>query len=72
MIIAQILDIYAAADNENLSSQDRALAWLDMLAPDVLLLTVDLIDNGKIDGYLAIAARLATRPYPPVFYRAFR
>ncbi|AHF77781.1 Metallophosphoesterase [Sodalis praecaptivus] len=64
MLIAQISDIHAAADNDNLSRLDRALAWLDRIAPDVLVLTGDLIDNGEIEGYSAIAARLATRPYP--------
>ncbi|CAJ0998683.1 3',5'-cyclic adenosine monophosphate phosphodiesterase CpdA [Sodalis praecaptivus] len=64
MLIAQISDIHAAADNDNLSRLDRALAWLDRIVPDVLVLTGDLIDNGEIEGYSAIAARLATRPYP--------
>lgn len=64
MLIAQFSDIHAAADNDNLSRLDRALAWLDRIAPDALVLTGDLIDNGEIEGYSAIAARLATRPYP--------
>ncbi|WP_312884985.1 metallophosphoesterase [Candidatus Sodalis endolongispinus] len=64
MIIAQISDIHAAAANDNLSRLDRALAWLDSLAPDALVLSGDLIDNDEIEGYPAIAARLASRPYP--------
>lgn len=64
MIIAQISDIHAAAANDNLSRLDRALAWLDTLAPDALVLSGDLIDNDEIEGYPAIAARLARRPYP--------
>ncbi|BAE74165.1 3',5'-cyclic adenosine monophosphate phosphodiesterase CpdA [Sodalis glossinidius str. 'morsitans'] len=47
-----------------MSRLDRALAWLDTLAPDVLVLSSDLIDNDEIEGYPAIAARLARRPYP--------
>lgn len=66
MLIAQISDIHAAADNDNLSRLDRALAWLDRIAPDVLVLTGDPIDNGEIEGYSAIAARLAT---PLLYYR---
>ncbi|KYP97584.1 hypothetical protein BG74_01730 [Sodalis-like endosymbiont of Proechinophthirus fluctus] len=62
MVIAQISDIHVADDNDNLSRQDRALACLDIIAPDVLVLTGDLIDNSEIEGYTAIAARLTTYP----------
>ncbi|WP_413730531.1 metallophosphoesterase [Sodalis sp. RH22] len=64
MIIAQITDIHAAQDNDNLSRLDRALAWLDLIKPDSLVLTGDLVDDDWIDGYTAIAARLGNRAYP--------
>nr|WP_318381414.1 metallophosphoesterase [uncultured Enterobacter sp.] len=64
MIIAQISDIHAAPDNDNLARFDRALAWLDTLAPDVLVISGDLIDDGQSDCYPPIAARLATKPWP--------
>ncbi|WP_438805571.1 metallophosphoesterase [Sodalis sp. (in: enterobacteria)] len=64
MIIAQISDIHAAAANDNLCRLERALAWLDTLVPDALVLSGDLIDNDEIEGYPVIASRLARRPYP--------
>ncbi|HEY0208654.1 metallophosphoesterase [Acerihabitans sp.] len=64
MIIAQISDIHATPDNGNLSRLDRAMRWLDLMAPDGLVLTGDLIDDDWFDGYKAIAARLGKRSYP--------
>lgn len=64
MIIAQVSDIHAAPDNDNLSRLDRALAWLGLIAPDVLVLTGDLIDNDWFEGYATIAARLDKRSFP--------
>ncbi len=64
MIIAQVSDIHAAPDNGNLSRLDRALAWIDLIEPDALVLTGDLIDNDWFDGYETIATRLDKRPYP--------
>lgn len=55
MIIAQVTDIHAAQDNDNLSRFERALAWLDLIEPDALVLTGDLIDDDWRDGYTAIA-----------------
>ncbi len=51
MIIAQISDIHAASDNDNLSRLDRALHWLDRLKPDVLVVSGDLIDDNWFEGY---------------------
>ena len=64
MIIAQVSDIHAAQDNDNLSRFERALAWLDLIEPDALVLTGDLIDDDWRDGYTAIATRLNLRTYP--------
>lgn len=64
MIIAQVTDIHAAPGNDNLSRLDRALAWLDIIEPDALVLTGDLIDDDWFDGYTTIAARLDNKAYP--------
>ncbi|MDI7493592.1 metallophosphoesterase [Cronobacter dublinensis] len=58
MLIAQISDIHAAPDNDNLTRFDNALAWLAPLAPDLLVISGDLADDGWRDGYSQIAARL--------------
>ncbi|MGF3091204.1 metallophosphoesterase [Cronobacter sakazakii] len=62
MIIAQLSDIHAAPDNDNLARFDNALAWLTPLEPDVLVISGDLTDDHWRDGYSAIAARLETLP----------
>jgi len=64
MIIAQISDIHASPDNDNLSQLERALAWLDIIEPDALVVTGDLIDNDWFDGYETIAVSLNNRTYP--------
>jgi 3',5'-cyclic AMP phosphodiesterase CpdA len=64
MIIAQISDIHAASDNDNLSRLDRALHWLDRLKPDVLVVSGDLIDDNWFEGYGQIAGRLNKRCWP--------
>lgn len=64
MIIAQISDIHAASDNDNLSRLDRALHWLDQLKPDALVISGDLIDDNWLAGYTHIAERLKTKSYP--------
>ncbi|WP_437888792.1 metallophosphoesterase [Phytobacter sp. V91] len=64
MIIAQISDIHAGPDNENLSRLDRALAWLDQIQPDALVISGDLIDDDWFEGYQSIAEKLGSRPYP--------
>ncbi len=61
MIIAQISDIHAAADNDNLQRLERALAWLATLAPDALVLTGDLADNRHC-GHDLLAACLNAVP----------
>lgn len=64
MIIAQISDIHAAPENDNLSRLDRALHWLEQLKPDALVISGDLIDNNWHEGYVSIAERLNTTAYP--------
>lgn len=63
MIIAQISDIHAAADNDNLQRLERALAWLATLAPDALVLTGDLADNRHC-GHELLATCLNAVPWP--------
>lgn len=62
MLIAQISDIHAAPDNDNLARFDNALAWLAPLTPDLLVISGDLTDDGWRDGYSQIAARLEAFP----------
>ncbi|RJT39808.1 metallophosphoesterase [Rahnella woolbedingensis] len=64
MIIAQISDIHAAPENDNLTRLECALAWLDSVKPDVLVITGDLTDNDWRDGYTKISACLNSRTYP--------
>lgn len=64
MLIAQMSDIHAAADNQYLDRFERALLWLSQWSPDVLVLTGDLTDGGWNEGYRKIAALLAHQPYP--------
>ena len=64
MIIAQISDIHAAPDNDNLSRLDRALHWLDQVKPDVMVVSGDLIDDDWFEGYGQIAGRLNKKPWP--------
>jgi predicted MPP superfamily phosphohydrolase len=52
VIIAQLSDIHAHEHNDNLTRLDRALAWLDLMSPDALVLTGDLIDDDSVlDGH---------------------
>ncbi|WP_225758810.1 metallophosphoesterase [Leclercia sp. Marseille-Q4284] len=63
MLIAQVSDIHAAPDNDHLARFDRVLGWLAQLQPDVLVLSGDLTDDGWLEGYRQIAARLGKVPY---------
>jgi len=62
MIIAQISDIHASPDNDNLSQLERALAWLDIIEPDALVVTGDLIDNDWFEGYETTTRTTAYQP----------
>lgn len=64
MRLAQLSDIHAAPDNDNLSRLALALAWLDTFKPDALVLTGDLVDDGWLVGYQAIANLLDSKPWP--------
>lgn len=64
MIIAQLSDIHAAPDNDNLARLELALGWLERIKPDVLVVTGDLVDDNWVAGYQAIACRLNKQVYP--------
>jgi Icc protein len=64
MIIAQLSDIHAAPGNDNLARFDRALAWLDQIDLNALVISGDLIDDNGLEGYEQIARRLTSRPWP--------
>lgn len=64
MLLAQLSDIHAAPDNDNLSRLARAFTWLDTLQPDALVLTGDLVDDGWLAGYQAIANLLGSKSWP--------
>lgn len=64
MLIAQLSDIHAAPDNDNLQRLHRAINWLRELSPDLLVVSGDLTDDGWGAGYRAIdraLQRLACR-----------
>ncbi|WP_337587010.1 metallophosphoesterase family protein [[Erwinia] mediterraneensis] len=61
MLIAQISDIHASSDNDNLARFERALEWLAQVNPDALVVTGDLIDDGWHEGDKHIAAQLRVK-----------
>lgn len=58
MIVAQVSDIHASPTNDNMLRLARALSWLADVKADALVISGDLIDDGWIEGYAEIAARL--------------
>lgn len=58
MLIAQLSDIHAAPENDNLQRLQRAIDWLLALNPDLLVVSGDLTDNGWSAGYRAIDSAL--------------
>lgn len=64
MIVAQLTDIHAAPDNDNLVRLARVLEWLEFIQPDALVVTGDLVDDDWFAGYAAIASLLKEQPWP--------
>lgn len=64
MLLAQLSDIHAAPDNDNLSRLASALSWLDTLRPDVIVLTGDLVDDSWLAGYKSIVHLLDSKRWP--------
>ena len=58
MIVAQVSDIHAASGNDNMSRFARAVSWLADIRPEAVVVSGDLIDDGWIEGYAEIGARL--------------
>lgn len=58
MIIAQLSDIHANGSAEALLRLDKALAWLQPLAPDALIISGDLAESAHEQSYRAIGERL--------------
>lgn len=64
MLIAQITDIHASPDNNNLDRFDQVMAWLAHLKTDVLVLTGDMVEGQWRQGYEHIAGHLSRLGYP--------
>lgn len=58
MLIAQITDIHAAPDNDNLARLCRVLGWTQTLRPELIVVTGDLIDDDWHEGYAQIEQAL--------------
>ncbi|MCU5775476.1 metallophosphoesterase [Erwiniaceae bacterium BAC15a-03b] len=58
MLIAQLTDIHAAPDNDNMARLHQVINWLITVKPDLLVVTGDLTDNGWYEGYRAIETEL--------------
>jgi 3',5'-cyclic AMP phosphodiesterase CpdA len=58
MLIAQMSDIHASAENDNLARLGRAISWLASIQPDVVVLTGDLVEGNWPEGYKLITAAL--------------
>ncbi len=54
MLVAQISDIHASPNNRNLSRLSAVVAWLEVVQPDVLVISGDLVEDGWADGYRLI------------------
>lgn len=64
MLIAQISDIHASAENDHLLRFKQVLRWLKHVSPDVLVISGDLTDGCWLEGYQQIAAHLRQQNYP--------
>lgn len=62
MRIAQLSDIHAATDNDNLARLRAAIAWLHAFPPDIVVVSGDLADDSWAEGYCDIAAQLSRLP----------
>lgn len=62
MRIAQLSDIHAAADNDNLLRLRAAIEWLIAFPPDIVVVSGDPADDGWAAGYRDIAAQLSRLP----------
>jgi len=58
MLIAQISDIHASPTNDSMARLDRAVSWLAVLQPDLLVVSGDLVDGKWLEGYGLISTSL--------------
>jgi 3',5'-cyclic AMP phosphodiesterase CpdA len=58
MLIAQITDIHASRENDNLARLGRAISWLKNIRPDVVVVTGDLAEGDWPQDYKLITAAL--------------
>jgi Icc protein len=58
MLIAQMSDIHASAENNNLFRLGRAISWLASIQPDVVVMTGDLVEGNWPEGYQLITVAL--------------
>lgn len=70
MLVAQISDIHAGPDLSSLQALERAIGWLKMFRPDVLVVTGDLVDDGWRQGYRLVAESLRSLDFPSTCCRA--
>jgi len=66
VIIAQVSDIHAAENNDNLARFERALTWIDLITPDALVLTGDLIDDNWRNSILFMHHPVIRSGIPPL------
>lgn len=58
MLIAQISDIHASPTNDGIARLDRAISWLTKIRPHILVVSGDLVDGSRDEGYRLITAAL--------------
>jgi 3',5'-cyclic AMP phosphodiesterase CpdA len=64
MIIAQLSDIHADGTREALARLETVLAWLRPLAPDAVIVSGDLAEDGELKSYADVAERLGSLQAP--------
>ncbi|WP_127753606.1 MULTISPECIES: metallophosphoesterase [unclassified Devosia] len=64
MIIAQLSDIHANGTREALARLDAVLTWLRPLAPDAVIVSGDLAEDGALQSYADVAERLGSLKAP--------
>ncbi|MDB5623518.1 MAG: hypothetical protein JWR39_2081 [Devosia sp.] len=64
MIVAQLSDIHANGSSEALERLDAVLAWLRPLAPDAIIVSGDIAEDGEAKSYAGVAERLRALKAP--------
>ncbi|PSJ60404.1 metallophosphoesterase [Pseudaminobacter soli (ex Li et al. 2025)] len=66
MLVAQLSDVHARTDNNNVDDLGRAIDWLRQIGPDIAVVSGDLVEDGWEDGYREID-RITRRLACPCF-----